>query len=51
CTLALDVTLNQYWKLWKEANNKRYSNAEEDIRYAKPFSSPRFHLLILQKCI
>ncbi|CAF3428701.1 unnamed protein product [Rotaria socialis] len=32
CTLALDVTLNQYWKLWKEANNKHYSNAEEDIR-------------------
>jgi hypothetical protein len=32
CTLALDVTLNQHWKLWKEANNKRYSEVEEDIR-------------------
>jgi hypothetical protein len=34
CTLALDVTLNQHWKLWKEANNKRYSDAEENVRRA-----------------
>ncbi|CAF3576687.1 unnamed protein product [Rotaria sp. Silwood1] len=34
CTLALDVTLNQHWKLWKEANNKRYSDAEEHFRRA-----------------
>jgi hypothetical protein len=33
CTLALDVTLNQHWKLWKEANSKRYSDAEEHVRY------------------
>ena len=33
CTLALDVTLNQHWKLWKEANNKRYNDAEEHLRY------------------
>jgi hypothetical protein len=33
CTLALDVTLNQHWKLWKEANNKRYLDAEEHVRY------------------
>jgi cathepsin L len=32
CTLALDVTLNQQWKLWKDINNKRYSDAEEHIR-------------------
>jgi len=32
CTLALDVTLNQQWKLWKDGNNKRYSNVEEQIR-------------------
>jgi cathepsin L len=34
CTLALDVTLNQHWKLWKETNNKRYSDAEEHVRRA-----------------
>ncbi|CAF0851886.1 unnamed protein product [Adineta steineri] len=34
CTLALDVTLNQHWKLWKEANNKRYNDAEEHVRRA-----------------
>jgi hypothetical protein len=33
CTLALDVTLNDQWKLWKNVNNKRYSDAEEQIRY------------------
>jgi len=32
CSLGLDVTLNQHWKLWKETNNKRYSDAEEYIR-------------------
>jgi cathepsin L len=32
--LALDVTLTQHWKLWKEANNKRYSDAEEHVRRA-----------------
>jgi len=34
CTLAIDVTLNQHWKLWKSANNKRYSDAEEHVRRA-----------------
>jgi hypothetical protein len=33
CTLSLDVVLNQNWKLWKEANNKHYSNAEEHVRF------------------
>ena len=33
CTLALDATLNQHWKLWKEVNNKRYFDAEEHVRY------------------
>jgi hypothetical protein len=33
CTLARDVTLNQQWNLWKDAHNKRYSNAEEHLRY------------------
>ncbi len=32
CTLALDVKLNQHWKLWKETNNKRYSDVEEHVR-------------------
>jgi len=32
CTLALDVTLNQHWKLWKESFNKRYSESEEQLR-------------------
>jgi len=32
CTLALDVTLNDQWKLWKNVNNKRYSEAEEQVR-------------------
>jgi len=35
CTLALDVTLNHHWKLWKQANNKLYSDAEEHVRRAK----------------
>jgi cathepsin L len=34
CTLALDVTLDHQWKLWKETNNKRYVNAEEHVRRA-----------------
>ena len=33
CTLAFDAKLNQHWKLWKEANNKRYFDAEEHVRY------------------
>jgi elongation factor P hydroxylase len=33
CTLALDVTLDHQWKLWKETNNKRYVDAEEHVRY------------------
>jgi len=32
CTLAIDVTLNQQWNLWKQTNNKQYSNAEEQVR-------------------
>jgi len=34
CTLALDVTLNQHWNLWKNTHNKRYSDAEEHVRRA-----------------
>ncbi|CAF1476295.1 unnamed protein product [Rotaria sp. Silwood1] len=34
CTLARDVTLNEQWNLWKDAYNKRYSNAEEHLRRA-----------------
>jgi cathepsin L len=34
CTLALDVTLNQHWKLWKEINHKRFSDAEDHVRRA-----------------
>jgi len=34
CTLAFDAKLNQHWKLWKEFNNKRYSDAEEHVRRA-----------------
>jgi hypothetical protein len=33
CTLSLDVIFNQDWKLWKEANNKHYSDAEEHVRF------------------
>jgi cathepsin L len=32
CTLAIDVTLNRHWQLWKSANNKQYSDAEEHVR-------------------
>jgi hypothetical protein len=42
CTLALDVTLNQHWKLWKETNNKRYSDTEEHIRYEIIISIDKF---------
>ncbi len=33
CTLALDVKFNQHWQLWKNTHNKRYSDAEEHVRY------------------
>ncbi len=33
CTLALDVTLNQHWKLWKSTHNKQYFDGEEHVRY------------------
>ncbi|CAF3548048.1 unnamed protein product [Rotaria sp. Silwood1] len=34
CALTLDVTLNQHWKLWKEVNNKHYTDGEEHVRRA-----------------
>jgi len=34
CTLALDVTLDEHWNLWKGTYNKQYSNAEEGLRRA-----------------
>jgi len=34
CTLALDVTLDKHWGLWKQAHKKVYSNAEEQLRRA-----------------
>jgi cathepsin L len=34
CTLALDVTLDKHWNLWKQVNNKLYSGAEESLRRA-----------------
>jgi len=34
CTLALDVTLNEHWQLWKGTYNKQYSDAEEHVRRA-----------------
>ncbi len=46
CTLALDVTLNQHWKLWKETNNKHYSDAEEHVRYEISFFISRSDLLL-----
>jgi hypothetical protein len=33
CTLALDVTLNEHWQLWKGTYNKQYSDGEEHVRY------------------
>jgi hypothetical protein len=44
CTLAFDVTLNQQWKLWKDANNKQYSDAEEHVRYEIKFFISRSNL-------
>jgi len=34
CTFAFDATLNRHWNAWKQANNKVYSNAEEQVRRA-----------------
>jgi len=34
CTLALDVSLTQHWKMWKELHNKRYTDAQEHVRRA-----------------
>ena len=47
CTLALDVTINQQWKLWKETNNKRYSGVEEHSRYEVIISIYIFSLLTI----
>jgi hypothetical protein len=33
CTLAIDVSLNDQWRLWKSVYNKQYSGAEENVRY------------------
>ncbi len=46
CTLALDVTLNQHWKLWKDANNKLYSGSEELVRYEILFFISIFDFLL-----
>jgi hypothetical protein len=43
CTLALDVGLNQHFKLWKEINNKRYSDAEEHVRYENILLDTMYH--------
>jgi len=34
CTLALDAKLDMHWNLWKQANNKLYSDADESLRRA-----------------
>jgi cathepsin L len=34
CALAIDVTLDREWNLWKKNNNKQYSGAEESARRA-----------------
>jgi cathepsin L len=34
CTLAIDVKLNEQWKLWKGVYNKQYSDSEEHVRRA-----------------
>jgi len=34
CTLAIDVSLNDQWRLWKSVYNKQYSGAEENVRRA-----------------
>ncbi len=46
CTLALDFTLDQRWKSWKETHNKQYSDAEENIRYEILFHISTFYLLL-----
>jgi cathepsin L len=30
--LAIDVSLNQQWNMWKKNNNKQYSNTEDQVR-------------------
>jgi len=32
CTLAVDVTLDRPWKIWKQVNNKQYADVEESVR-------------------
>ncbi len=49
CTLAIDVTLNQQWNMWKQVNNKQYSDAEEQVRYERFILIYRFYLLIIKK--
>jgi hypothetical protein len=41
CTLAVDVTLNENWNLWKQINNKQYFDAEEHVRYELIFFRSR----------
>ncbi len=38
CALALDVTLDQRWQLWKETHNKEYSHVEQYVRYDISFN-------------
>jgi hypothetical protein len=49
CTLAIDVTLDQYWNTWKQVNKKQYSDAEEQVRYERFVLIYRFCLLIIKK--
>jgi hypothetical protein len=49
CTLAIDVTLNQQWNMWKQVHNKQYSDAEEQVRYERFILIYRFYLLIIKK--
>lgn len=44
CALAIDVTLNDHWKLWKEYHKKRYSDTEELHRYVILIDIQRFRL-------
>lgn len=32
-TFTRDIALDQQWNLWKQTNNKYYSDAEEGVRY------------------